>query len=180
MSGYRNIGMELIRSISSQSQKILEFLGRRIQPQHHGIHNQNLKNSPKRTLWGIGSHLAGGSTPLRCQGKPAHREAPWPAYMYKHGSLQSWICYLQVSDCDEENSRISKELLSESCRWHIQLCRQPCLWACHGASQWGGLPWYWRGVLPPARWLPSCHSEEVISYPILKIQSNVLCNKWTT
>ena len=53
-----------------------------------------------RTLWGIGIHLTEGSAPLRYQGKPPHREAPWHAY--KHGCLQSWICNLQLSDCDED------------------------------------------------------------------------------
>ena len=52
------------------------------------------------SLWGIGSNLTEGSIPLRYQGKPPHREAPWLAY--KQGSLQSWISNLQSSDCDED------------------------------------------------------------------------------
>ena len=46
------------------------------------------------------SHLTQGSTPLRYQGKPPHREAPWHAY--KHGSPQSWICYQLLLDFDED------------------------------------------------------------------------------
>ena len=52
--------------------------------------------------------LTGGSTPLLCEGKPLHREAPWPAY--EHGSLWSGMLHVPATFLLWRGySRISKQ-----------------------------------------------------------------------
>ena len=58
------------------------------------------RNFEKLKIWHRHcSNLTGDSTSLCRKGNPPHWDAHWPAYQY--GSLQSWICNLQLSDCGE-------------------------------------------------------------------------------